>query len=90
MDKGLLLQYLIIGLAVLVSAWGVLKKQFPGVVRKLRGGGGWRRLPPAMRVLAAAATAAGPANPSNIECSAAPGKPGVAAFRRLCVGLRKR
>ena len=37
MDKGLLLQYLIIGLAVLVSAWVVLKKQFPGVVRKLRG-----------------------------------------------------
>lgn len=38
MDKGLLLQYLIIALAVLVSAWVVLKKQFPGVLRKLRGG----------------------------------------------------
>ncbi|HEX7988920.1 MAG TPA: DUF6587 family protein [Stenotrophomonas sp.] len=37
MDKGLLLQYLIIALAVLVSAWVVLKKQFPGVLRKLRG-----------------------------------------------------
>lgn len=37
MDKGLLLQYLIIALAVLVSAWVVLKKQFPGVLRRLRG-----------------------------------------------------
>lgn len=38
MDTGLLLQYLVIALAVLVSAWVVLKKQFPGVLRKLRGG----------------------------------------------------
>lgn len=37
MDKGLLLQYLVIALAVLVSAWVVLKKQFPGLLRKLRG-----------------------------------------------------
>ena len=37
MDTGLLLQYIIIALAVLVSAWVVLKKQFPGVVRGLRG-----------------------------------------------------
>lgn len=37
MDKGLLLQYLLIGLAVLVSAWVVLKKQFPGFVRRMRG-----------------------------------------------------
>ena len=36
MDKGLLLQYLIIAVAVLVSAWVVLKKQFPGPVRKAR------------------------------------------------------
>ena len=37
MDPGLLIQYLIIAVAVLVSAWVVLKKQFPGTVRKLRG-----------------------------------------------------
>lgn len=37
MDGGLLLQYLVIALAVLVSAWVVLKKQFPGTVRRLRG-----------------------------------------------------
>lgn len=37
MDAGLLIQYLIIAVAVLVSAWVVLKKQFPGTVRKLRG-----------------------------------------------------
>lgn len=37
MDSGLLLQYLIIAVAVLVSAWVVLKKQFPGTVRRLRG-----------------------------------------------------
>ncbi|QNR95950.1 hypothetical protein ICJ04_10260 [Stenotrophomonas sp. 169] len=37
MEAGLLLQYLIIAVAVLVSAWVVLKKQFPGVVRKARG-----------------------------------------------------
>ncbi|WP_312710206.1 DUF6587 family protein [Stenotrophomonas sp.] len=38
MTTGLLIQYLIIALAVLVSAWVVLKKQFPGAARKLRGG----------------------------------------------------
>ncbi|WMJ69040.1 DUF6587 family protein [Stenotrophomonas sp. 24(2023)] len=37
MDRGLLLQYVLIALAVLVSAWVVLKKQFPGTVRKARG-----------------------------------------------------
>ncbi len=37
MDAGLLLQYAVIALAVLVSAWVVLKKQFPGTVRRLRG-----------------------------------------------------
>lgn len=36
MDTGLLIQYLIIAVAVLVSAWVVLKKQFPGTVRKAR------------------------------------------------------
>ena len=36
MDASLLVQYLIIALAVLVSAWVVAKKQFPGSVRKLR------------------------------------------------------
>ena len=39
MDTGLLVQYLIIAVAVLVSAWVVLKKQFPGTVRTLRGAG---------------------------------------------------
>ncbi|WP_319019525.1 DUF6587 family protein, partial [Xanthomonas sacchari] len=37
MSASLLLQYLVIALAVLVSAWVVLKKQFPGTARKLRG-----------------------------------------------------
>jgi hypothetical protein len=36
MDASLWIQYLIIALAVLVSAWVVAKKQFPGSVRKLR------------------------------------------------------
>lgn len=37
METGLLLQYIVIALAVLVSAWVVLKKQFPGVLRRFRG-----------------------------------------------------
>ncbi|HAI46454.1 hypothetical protein D3C87_399800 [compost metagenome] len=37
MDTGLLLQYVVVALIVLASAWVVLKKQFPGVVRRLRG-----------------------------------------------------
>ena len=37
MDEGLLLQYLVIALAVLASAWVVLKKQFPSLVRGVRG-----------------------------------------------------
>ena len=36
MDTGLLLQYLIIAVAVVLSVWIVAKKQFPGSVRKLR------------------------------------------------------
>lgn len=37
MTTGLLLQYVVVALIVLASAWVVLKKQFPGVVRKARG-----------------------------------------------------
>lgn len=37
METGLLLQYAVIALAVVVSAWVVMKKQFPGTVRKVRG-----------------------------------------------------
>ncbi|MEE7559920.1 hypothetical protein HH299_09560, partial [Xanthomonas sp. Kuri4-2] len=37
MDLSLALQYAVIALAVLASAWVVLKKQFPGTVRRLRG-----------------------------------------------------
>ncbi|MCF7749768.1 hypothetical protein KQ945_03335 [Bacillus subtilis subsp. subtilis] len=37
MGAGLLLQYVLVVLIVLVSAWVVLKKQFPGTVRKARG-----------------------------------------------------
>ncbi|MET0888944.1 MAG: DUF6587 family protein [Stenotrophomonas maltophilia] len=37
METGLLLQYAVIALAVLVSAWVVMKKQFPGTVRRARG-----------------------------------------------------
>ena len=36
MDAGLLAQYTIIAVAVLVSAWFVAKKQFPNAVRRLR------------------------------------------------------
>ncbi|KAF1719138.1 DUF6587 family protein [Pseudoxanthomonas wuyuanensis] len=36
MDTGLLLQYLVIAAAVLISAWVVANKQFPGGMRKLR------------------------------------------------------
>ncbi|GGD41156.1 DUF6587 family protein [Pseudoxanthomonas indica] len=36
MDASLALQYAVIALAVVVSAWVVAKKQFPGTVRKLR------------------------------------------------------
>ena len=37
MGTGLLLQYIVVALIVLLSAWVVLKKQFPGVVRSVRG-----------------------------------------------------
>ncbi len=37
MSAGLLLQYIVVALIVLISAWVVLKKQFPGTVRKARG-----------------------------------------------------
>ena len=53
MDASLALQYAIIAVAVVVSAWVVVKKQFPGPLRKLRGAlalpllregnAGWRR-----------------------------------------------
>ncbi|MCI2263616.1 DUF6587 family protein [Xanthomonas indica] len=46
MSTSLLLQYLVIALAVLVSAWVVLKKQFPGTARKLRGALALRLLKP--------------------------------------------
>lgn len=36
MAVSLLLQYIVIALAVIVSAWVVAKKQFPGGVRRLR------------------------------------------------------
>lgn len=36
MSGSLLVQYLLIALAVLVSTWVVLKKQFPGTTRRLR------------------------------------------------------
>ncbi|WP_140721648.1 MULTISPECIES: DUF6587 family protein [Gammaproteobacteria] len=36
MSGSLLLQYLVIALAVLASAWVVLKKQFPNTARRLR------------------------------------------------------
>jgi len=36
MTASLALQYLVIALAVLASAWVVAKKQFPGAVRQLR------------------------------------------------------
>jgi hypothetical protein len=36
MSTWLLLQYVVIALAVLLSVWVVAKKQFPGSVRKLR------------------------------------------------------
>ena len=36
MSTSLLLQYVVIAAAVLLSAWVVAKKQFPGSVRRLR------------------------------------------------------
>ena len=36
MDVSLALQYAVIAVAVVVSAWVVLKKQFPGPLRKAR------------------------------------------------------
>jgi hypothetical protein len=36
MSTSLLLQYVVIAAAVLLSVWVVAKKQFPGSVRKLR------------------------------------------------------
>lgn len=36
MSTSLLLQYAVIALAVVLSAWVVAKKQFPGSVRRLR------------------------------------------------------
>ncbi|WP_460824174.1 DUF6587 family protein [Lysobacter olei] len=36
MDGALLVQYVVIALAVLLSAWFVAKRQFPGAVRKAR------------------------------------------------------
>lgn len=36
MSASLLLQYIVIALAVVASAWVVAKKQFPGGVRRLR------------------------------------------------------
>ncbi|WP_343126208.1 DUF6587 family protein, partial [Xanthomonas fragariae] len=37
MDLSLTLQYVVIALAVLLSLWGVMKTQFPGTLRRLRG-----------------------------------------------------
>lgn len=36
MDASLLLQYVVIAVAVLISAWVVMKKQFPRTLRKVR------------------------------------------------------
>lgn len=36
MEAGLVLQYLVIALAALVSAWVVANKQFPNAMRRLR------------------------------------------------------
>ncbi|MFC6839254.1 DUF6587 family protein [Xanthomonas theicola] len=46
MSASLLLQYMVITLAVLLSAWVVLKKQLPGTARKLRGAVALRLLKP--------------------------------------------
>ncbi|MCD0244957.1 hypothetical protein JWH11_04030 [Xanthomonas melonis] len=37
MELSLTLQYVVIAVAVLISVWVVMKKQFPGTVRRLRG-----------------------------------------------------
>ncbi|MBB4595204.1 MULTISPECIES: DUF6587 family protein [Xanthomonas] len=37
MDLSLTVQYVVIAIAVLVSLWVVMKKQFPGTLRRLRG-----------------------------------------------------
>jgi len=38
MTTSLILQYIIISLMALASVWVVLKKQFPGTLRRLQGG----------------------------------------------------
>ncbi|KHL51368.1 DUF6587 family protein [Xanthomonas cannabis] len=37
MDLSLTMQYVVIAIAVLASLWVVMKKQFPGTLRRLRG-----------------------------------------------------
>lgn len=37
MDTGLLLQYAIVAVAVLLSVWVVMRRQFPNATRRLRG-----------------------------------------------------
>ncbi|MEA9580920.1 DUF6587 family protein [Xanthomonas nasturtii] len=37
MDLSLTLQYVVIAIAVLVSLWVVMKKQFPSALRRMRG-----------------------------------------------------
>jgi hypothetical protein len=80
MSASLLLQYLVIALAVLLSAWVVLKKQFPGTARKLRGAIAVRLLKPGRaswlqamgRRIAPAATAGAGACGGCDSCGPAP------------------
>ncbi|WP_369913837.1 DUF6587 family protein [Xanthomonas sp. NCPPB 3005] len=80
MSASLLLQYLVIALAVLLSTWVVLKKQFPGTARKLRGAIAVRLLKPGRaswlqaigRRIAPAATAGAGACGGCDSCGPAP------------------
>ncbi|AKK67410.1 DUF6587 family protein [Xanthomonas translucens] len=80
MSTSLLLQYLVIALAVLLSAWVVLKKQFPGTARTLRSAIALRLLKPGRatwlqalgRKIAPAASAGGGACGGCDSCGPTP------------------
>ena len=75
MERGLLLQYAIIALAVLASAWVVLKKQFPGVLRRVRSALALRLLKPqrSARMQALGRWLAPPASAGDSACGGCDG-----------------
>ncbi|OEZ02005.1 MULTISPECIES: DUF6587 family protein [Stenotrophomonas] len=70
MDTGLLLQYVVVALIVLASAWVVVKKQMPGTVRRVRGAAALSLLKPqrAAWLQALGRRIAPPANSGGAGC----------------------